>query len=366
MQDESISLSFREGSSDKVYNASLIQKDSGWLVNFAYGRRGKPLKHGTKTAAPLPYDQAKRAYDKLVGEKTSKGYTSDPSGSPFVASEVAQLRTGWLPQLLNPIEPSDVAQALLRANGELGVQIKYDGERRIVIVSQTEIYGSNRRGLRVPLLPEIQNELAYLRDTLDIELLVLDAEDMGTALVIFDVLAYNDDLRNASFRGRADYLVNLEESNRSSRLLLAHPTYLRRTDEILALVKAAEDGNEEGVVLRDPNAPYEVGRPNSWGPCLKIKFYATATCMVESVHPTKRSIALEMTDVKQQPGSWYKVQVGNCTIPPNYEMPAAGDLVEIKYLYTYRGGSLYQPQYKGVRTDLELEDACISQLKFKE
>lgn len=360
MQGESVSLRFQQGFSDKVYNASLIPKDTGWLVNFAYGRRGSPLKHGTKTATPLPYDQAKRAYDKLVGEKTSKGYTSDPSGSPFVSSEVAQLRTGWLPQLLNPIEPSEVAEALLRANGELAVQVKYDGERRIVIVSPTEIYGSNRRGLKVPLLPEIQNELAHLRSTLDIELLVLDAEDMGNALVIFDVLAYNDDLRNAPFRGRADYLVNLEESNRSSQLLLAHPTYLRQTNQILALADVAEKGNEEGIVLRDPNARYEAGRPNSWGPCLKIKFYATATCWVGNIHPTKRSIALMLQDKEEA------IDVGNCTIPPNYKIPSLGDLVEIKYLYAYPGGSLYQPQYKGVRTDLERKDACISQLKFKE
>jgi bifunctional non-homologous end joining protein LigD len=47
-------------------------------------------------------------------------------------------------------------------------------------------------------------------------------------------------------------------------------------------------------------------------------------------------------------------------------MPAIFDLVEIKYMYAYRKGSIYQPQYKGLRTDLKKEAATINQLKYKE
>ena len=42
----------------------------------------------------------------------------------------------------------------------------------------------------------------------------------------------------------------------------------------------------------------------------------------------------------------------------------AGDMVEIKYLYAYKGGSLYQPQYLGIRDDKDTPDK-ESQLKFK-
>ena len=44
---ESITLYFREGSSDKVYSASIDPKDGGHVVNFAYGRRGSTLNTGT-------------------------------------------------------------------------------------------------------------------------------------------------------------------------------------------------------------------------------------------------------------------------------------------------------------------------------
>src|ERR1700753_1634696 len=36
---EQITLYYRQGSSDKVYQASIAQRDGGYVVEFAYGRR---------------------------------------------------------------------------------------------------------------------------------------------------------------------------------------------------------------------------------------------------------------------------------------------------------------------------------------
>ena len=55
MSNEKISLSFTDGSSDKVYQAELKEVDGGFNVTFQYGRRGKPLQSGTKTKTPVPY-----------------------------------------------------------------------------------------------------------------------------------------------------------------------------------------------------------------------------------------------------------------------------------------------------------------------
>ncbi|TSA39702.1 hypothetical protein D4R30_00650, partial [archaeon] len=52
-------------------------------------------------------------------------------------------------------------------------------------------------------------------------------------------------------------------------------------------------------------------------------------------------------------------------IPVNFDLPAVSDLVEVRYLYAYPGGSLYQPVYLGVRTDLNDADD-LSTLKFKQ
>ncbi|WP_167365759.1 hypothetical protein [Pseudomonas saponiphila] len=41
------------------------------------------------------------------------------------------------------------------------------------------------------------------------------------------------------------------------------------------------------------------------------------------------------------------VSVGNCTVPANKSTPAIGSLVEIRYLYAHKGGSLFQPVFQG-------------------
>jgi len=72
-QYPSIELYFQEGSSDKIYRAAVEPSGDGFVVNFAYGRRGATLTAGTKTQAPVPYDEAVSIYTKLVKSKTAKG-----------------------------------------------------------------------------------------------------------------------------------------------------------------------------------------------------------------------------------------------------------------------------------------------------
>jgi bifunctional non-homologous end joining protein LigD len=57
--------------------------------------------------------------------------------------------------------------------------------------------------------------------------------------------------------------------------------------------------------------------------------------------------------------------VGNVTIPANHSIPAKGAIVEVRYLYAYPGGSLFQPVYLGKRDDVDMRACTVSQLKFK-
>ena len=98
MSNEKISLSFTDGSSDKVYQAELKEVDGGFNVTFQYGRRGKPLQSGTKTKTPVPYEDAKKIYDKLVLSKTSKGYAPEDSGIEYAETEKAGESTDFKPQ----------------------------------------------------------------------------------------------------------------------------------------------------------------------------------------------------------------------------------------------------------------------------
>ena len=74
----------------------------------------------------------------------------------------------------------------------------------------------------------------------------------------------------------------------------------------------------------------------------------------------KRSVELRLLNGK----GW--IPVGNVTIPPNFKVPAVGEVVDIRCLYAFReSNALYQPVYLGPRQDIEQHECVLSQLKYK-
>ena len=144
-QTERITLYYREGSSDKVYQAAIEPQGELFVVNFAYGRKGSTMNTGTKTQVPVDYDTAKTIYDKLVREKMAKGYTEGPDGTPYQNTPKEDHVTGILPQLLNPIDEQEVKRLL--KDPSWCAQEKFDGRRVLVRKAGAEIHGINRKGL---------------------------------------------------------------------------------------------------------------------------------------------------------------------------------------------------------------------------
>lgn len=361
-------LRFVQGSSDKEYRLWLIRDEedndnSDWLVNFAYGRYGKPLKYGTKTATPVSYEKAEKAYEKLLHGKQAKGYvcTDNEAGAPSARLELLHGdKTAWLPQLLNTFNGVTLVEVWNRFRPNCWVQTKWDGERRGIIFKPGSIIPANRRGLKTTIAPEIMADLEKLFEGKPWEG-VLDCEDMGDHLRIFDYIPV-DDVILTTFGERLQNLLPIE--NRCidlnlSTLRVDRPVRMNSYTQLKDFVDYSRRCNEEGVVIRDGEGIYTPGRPNSGGPALKYKFIESATCIVESNHPTKRSIAIGL-----YPQGCHLI--GNCTVPPNYMIPPVGTLVEIEYLYAYRGGSLYQPVYKGIRNDISPEACSEAQLKYKD
>lgn len=181
----------------------------------------------------------------------------------------------------------------------------------------------------------------------------IDGELINNKLFAFDYL-----MEDLSYKER---LVLLEANYGSYNLehvvvvYTAFSSVAKQTlfDELKAQGK-------EGIVFKDLRAKYTPGRPASGGTQLKFKFCETATCIVSTVSSTKRSVSLVLID-----DHGMDILVGNATIYPNFDMPKPGDLVEIKYLYAYKGGSIYQPVYLGVRTDIDRAECVLSQLKYK-
>lgn len=76
-------LYYQDDRSDKIYEVDLLAAgDDGYIVNFRYGRRGSNLKEGTKTSNPVSLRDAEVIFDKLVKEKTKKGYQAEALTTP--------------------------------------------------------------------------------------------------------------------------------------------------------------------------------------------------------------------------------------------------------------------------------------------
>lgn len=349
-EPEKVTLYYREGGSDKVYHVAIEPSGTGFIVNFAFGRRGSTLQTGTKTTSPVDYAEAKKIFEKLVGEKTAKGYTPGEDGTPYQDTPKEERSTGILPQLLNPID-EDEAQKLL-ADPAWWAQEKLDGKRMLIRRKGEEITSINRQGLIIALPESI---VTHAR-TIGSQHWIMDGEAIGDVLVVFDLLeSACVNIRSEPYSKRLKLLTQIVGSTGAIRIVDNAVTSRAKA----AMYRKLKEQKREGIVFKLHSAPYMPGRPNIGGNQLKLKFCATASCIVAGANGSKRSVALELFDGSRRVG------VGNVTIPSNHKVPAGGDVVEVRYLYAYPGGSLYQPVYLGNREDIEPAACTVKQLKFK-
>ena len=352
---ESIALFYTEGSSDKEYRVELRQVDGGlWMTLGFNGRRGSTLKEQKKTQEPVDYATAKAEYDKVVTSKMKGGYTPDQSGAVYQSVEMKDRFSGFVPQLLNSVRKPDVLEALIN-NPTIWAQEKHDGERRPVRLNADKVEGLNKEGVIVGLPMNVVDELRSLKA----KNLLVDGEIMGERYVVFDLLEHNDDnLRELSYAKRLDKLTDLLGAATLNTVELV--VTAKTPEEKRKLFDALRDHQAEGLAFKDSTAHYAPGRPESGGAQHKWKFIETCTVRVAARNGTKRSVAVECLDNN---GSSC-IALGNVTIPANFDIPKVGAIVNVEYLYLYKGGSLFQPVFKGERSDQALPDT-LSKFKTK-
>lgn len=348
---ERVTLYYREGLSDKVYQAAIEPTDDMFVVNFAYGRRGTTLTTGTKTSSPVDYDTARKIYTKLVGEKKSKGYTEGADGTPYQHSD--KQISGVLPQLLNPVEEAEIKA--LFGDDEYCAQEKFDGRHLLTRKQDERVECINKKGLIVGLPETVANELRTMAGSF-----ILDGESVGDDYHVFDLLELNgEDLRLLPYRKRFSKLAGMFLFARSEYVYIKLVKNAFKDWQKNELWGRLQEENREGIVFKRLDAPYVPGRPNRGGPQLKFKFVATVSAVVTTIN-SQRSVEVSLFKRLNL------VPCGNVTIPANHQIPKVGTVVEIRYLYAYRESFvLYQPVYLGPRDDVDSGECLVSQLKYK-
>jgi bifunctional non-homologous end joining protein LigD len=351
-----VSFICQEGGSNKEYHIQMVPKDSGFVINFQYGAIGSTLKPGSKTpSGPVDEAAANKLFESLIKERLRKGYTQvgEAKASGFSAEVVTEKKThGIFPQLLNPIEEDEVMKYI--NDDDYVSQEKKDGERRMAIKEPKHIIGLNKKGQEVQLIDlvvkSIKDEGSHAKS------FVIDGEIIGEILHVFDILSLNGESKvKQPYIGRLNLLGSMKFG---PNVVIVKTAYTRA--EKLKMYNDLKAANAEGIVFKRKDSLHSAGRPNSGGPHLKNKFYKEASFIVKDVTKGKRSVGLELLNEGGE-----RVHMGKCTIPPNKEIPKVGDVVEVRYLYAYKGGCIFQPAYKEQRNDVDVEECLMAQIIYK-
>ncbi len=350
---KSTSLFYKDGNSDKEYNVQILKEGDKFTVNFQYGRRNGTLQTGTKTPTAVSEAEAEKIYNKLVKEKMGKGYAEvdGGNGSGFSGPAIEKKETyGIFPQLLNTIEDEEVKKYI--NDDKYLAQEKQDGERRMAVSGALgrDVIGLNKKGQQVQLPDVIVKSIQ--------EECIIDGEIVGEKLFVFDLIAIGgNDVRHLQLAERIRILSSVSLLAGNIEVVKTAHTKLEKQK----LYNELKARNAEGIVFKLKDSKYTAGRPNSGGAHLKNKFYKEASFIVKDLTKGKRSVGLELLTE-----SGDRVFMGKCTVPPNKEIPAVGSVVEVRYLYAYKGGAIFQPTYKDKRNDVDIEECVMSQIIYKE
>lgn len=361
-----ITLHYLGGNSDKIYYVSIEEEPLGcYHVMFEFGRRCTALRRDTKTVKPVFLPEAQSIFADLVNAKKAKGYkqigkdtrvnqSNAPLNIPVVPAQPpvqAEPETTANVQLLNPIDEKEAERYL--SDNEYWMQEKFDGKRIRLHYDVGKVKIFNKKGKEI-MCPADLEEGAKRLSVLWTEC-QLDGEMIGKNYYVFDIMSFcGNNLENNPYEERYDFL---QQRTLPKGMILA-PCYVNEEEKREAY-NLFKKNKKEGVVFKKCTAPYVYGRPASGGDQVKCKFWASASCVVTEQNGNKRSVGLMLFE------NGKPVFVGKVTIPPNFDIPSKGDIVEVKYLYATSAKQLYQSIYLGKRDDVDASECVTGQLKFK-
>ena len=249
----------------------------------------------------------------------------------------------------------DRAEALLR-NDEWIAQQKVDGQRVLVTINDGNVQFLNRQGVakQTNVTRPMRDEFARFH----IGEWAFDGEILDGVLWLFDMPRAGEHVDPTSpLAWRMSVLDGLVEQGifTDSPVVRVLPR-AETTDEKVALCEKVRDFGGEGLMLKNLNGRYEIGRRSRH--LLKYKFVNTCDAIVSRAgFDGKENLSLQVyRDGK-------RVDIGDCTARAGDGLAIkVGDVVEVRYLYLGANGRLYQPTYPKIRDDKSPEECTWDQL----
>jgi bifunctional non-homologous end joining protein LigD len=364
---KSVQLFFQEGTSDKLYNAQIVEDAGAFTVAVQWGRRGSTLQEGSK-AVRVSRAKAEATFDKIVREKRSKGYeeiagtvrpaaVAPPAGAGSGSKAGAGTKravVGHAAQLLTAIDDDELDGFL--GNDEVIAQQKLDGVRVLVTITPAgELVATNRHGQPTQMAGgHALAGLAYLPKAT-----VVDGEILDNAYWIFDVLTVaGTDVRT---HGYLDRYKLLDEELEPA---------LTGTAQILPMAKGAKAkrtlhdklrrAGAEGIVFKQRDAPYSHGRVTTQR---KYKFIKSADVIIlENVGNAYKMAVMDGSKLFEC-GNVF-AGTTNASRKDLDSRLAAGErpVAEVRYLYATDDHQLFQPVFVMLRDDKLARSCMRSQL----
>ncbi len=369
---ESVRLFFQEGTSDKVYEAKIVEDSDGvYSVLVAWGRRNAKLNQGKK-ANSVSLAQAKKAYDRVVRQKTNKGYqaitetvqpaaTAPPQGqgSGTRAGVGGRSQVGPKAQLLNAIDEGRL-EALLADSGIIAQQ-KFDGVRILAHVEPTKVTATNRKGEVSELAGAIMEAVSSAPPGTIVDGELVSGSG-GPVYWLFDILCYaGEDLKALPYLERYGYLA-------AACAALPNPIEMVDTAmeeaEKRALFDNLREIRAEGIVFKRAGASYSPGRPASGGPQLKYKFVKSCDVFITANAGNAYQMAVYDAGEAREIGKVFAGTTNDTRAQIDQALASGAQLVaEVRYLYATRDDILFQPVFVRLRDDKTPDDCLLDQLE---
>jgi len=248
-----------------------------------------------------------------------------------------------IPQLLSEINESEIEYYL--SNPDFGCQEKKDGKHLTLQILDDQLIVRNKKGISCGCAPEFESSLRLIGFDL-----LIDGEQINGKFWVWDILEFDGhDFRQLSYLERYQKLSTLNFGPTIKILPLAITEKEKR--DLFLHIKTS---GKEGIVFKKLSALFSTGKGDDQ---FKFKFYAECSVIVVTGRQGRASIGMELIDENGQ-----RVFVGYCSCNRN---PQLGSIAEIKYLYAYRGGCMYQSSFKEIRDDVDVDECLLSQLKYK-